>query len=317
MGRIDEALRRAGRTRRDPDLPRGTDGPFVSPWSPAEGDFKGEAVAAIAPAPAAPRRPLHQRAEPNWVPLQSFAAGWRERLAIGRQSNALLADQFRRLAATLLQVQRGEKLRTVMVTSAHAADGKTITAVNLGLVLSESYGRRVLLVEGDLRRPAISRVAGVAIGPGLNEALKADDDRQPSLVRLTETLTLLPAGQPSADPLSALTSARFQALLQDASEKFDFVIVDSPPLAATTDATLLCPLVDAVLLVVRAGCTPLESVRQAIDALGRDRILGVVLNASEQAAEDGHGYEYYAATPTDSVVSRSLSLIPLQPDAEL
>src|SRR5262245_29624538 len=198
MGRIDEALRRSGRTRRDP-LPRGTDGPFVSPWSPTETDFNGEGVATIAPAPPAPKRTLHQRLEPNWAPLQSFASGWRERLAIGRQSNAVLADQFRRLAATLLHVQRGEKLRTVMVTSAHAADGKTLTAVNLALVLSESYRRRVLLVEGDLRRPAISRVAGVAIGPGLNEALKADDDRQPSLVRLTETLTLLPAGQPSAD----------------------------------------------------------------------------------------------------------------------
>jgi capsular exopolysaccharide synthesis family protein len=279
-----------------------------------EGDFKGERVAIIAPAPAAPRPALLHGSGPNWTQLQGFAAGWRERLAIGEQSNALLADQFRRLAATLLHVQRAEKLRTVMVTSAHAADGKTMTAVNLGLVLSESYGRRVLLVEGDLRRPAISRLAGVAVGPGLNEALKADDERQPSLVRLTDTLTLLPAGQPSPDPLSVLTSARFQALLQDASEKFDFVIVDTPPLAATTDATLLCPLVDAALLVVRAGCTPLDSVRQAIDALGRDRILGVVLNASEKA-EDAHGYDYYSTTPTDSVIAKSLKLIPVPRDA--
>jgi capsular exopolysaccharide synthesis family protein len=254
---------------------------------------------------------MPRESEPGGAPVDRFAPGWRERLAIGQHGNALLADQFRRLAATLLHVQRNEKLRTIMVTSALAADGKTITAVNLGLVLSESYGRRVLLVEGDLRRPAISRVAGVATGPGLNEALKADDDLRPSLVRLTETLTLLPAGQPSPDPLSALTSARFQALLQDASEKFDWVIVDSPPVAATTDATLLCPLVDAVLLVVRAGSTRLESVTQAIDALGRDRILGVVLNASEQA-EAGQSYEYYSAT--DSAVSKPLSLLAAPPD---
>src|SRR5262245_48519239 len=187
MGRIDEALRRAGRTRREPDLPRASDGPFVSPWSPVDTDFKTERIVTIAPAPAPPRQAMHRGFEVSGAPVERFAAGWRERLAIGRQSNALLADQFRRLAATLLQVQRGEKLRSVMVTSALAADGKTITAVNLSLVLSESYGRRVLLVEGDLRRPAISRVAGVATGPGLNEALKADDDRQPSLVRLTET----------------------------------------------------------------------------------------------------------------------------------
>ncbi len=179
-----------------------------------------------------------------------------------------------------------------MVTSALAADGKTMTAVNLSLVLSEAYRRRVLLVEGDLRRPAISRAAGVPAGPGLSEALKAHDDRKPSLVQLTDTLTLLPAGQPDSDPLSGLTSARLQALIQDASEKFDWVIVDTPPLAATTDATLLCPLVEAVLLVVRAGRTPLEGVKQAIDALGRDRILGVVLNASDQA--EAGTYEYYS-----------------------
>jgi capsular exopolysaccharide synthesis family protein len=245
------------------------------------------------------------------APVERFVAGWRERLAIGGNGNAALADQFRRLAATLLDVQRNNGLRTLMVTSALAADGKTLTAVNLSLVLSESYRRRVLLVEGDLRRPAISRVAGVPTGPGLSEALKANDDRKPTLVQLTETLTLLPAGQPDSDPLSGLASARLRALLQDASEKFDWVIVDTPPLAATTDATLLCPLVDAVLLVVRAGRTSVENVRHADDALGRDRILGVVLNASEQAETTGSEY-YSDAVPA---IAKSLNLAALPPDS--
>src|SRR5262245_36862677 len=126
MGRIDEALRRAGRTRRDPDLPRSTDGPFVSPWSPADGEFRAERIATIAPAPAPPRQAMPWGSDRSWAPVQGFAAGWRERLVIGRDSNALLADQFRRMAATLLHLQRGEKLRTVMVTSALAADGKTM-----------------------------------------------------------------------------------------------------------------------------------------------------------------------------------------------
>jgi capsular exopolysaccharide synthesis family protein len=230
--------------------------------------------------------------------LERFASGWRERLAIGGQSNPVLADQFRRLAATLLHVQRTENLRTLLVTSALAADGKTMTAVNLSLVLSESYRKRVLLVEGDLRRPAISRIAGVPKGPGLSEVLKAHDDRRLTLVQLTETLTLLPAGHPDPDPLSALTSSRLQALLQDASEQFDWVIVDTPPLAATTDATLLCPLVGAVLLVIRAGHTPLEKVAEAIEALGRDRILGIVLNASDQAEASKYGYYGEATIPT-------------------
>ena len=120
---------------------------------------------------------------------------------------------------------------------------------------------------------------------------------------MTETLTLLPAGAPDSEPLSALISTRLQALLKDASEKFDWVIVDTPPLAATTDATLLCPLVDAALLVIRAGRTPLESVRQAVDAIGRERILGVVLNGSAQTGVTQ--YEYYSDA---GISAASLSL---------
>ena len=315
MGRIDEALRRTGRTRRDQEFHRSTSGPFVSPWNGADGDFAGERLSlptevptpAMLPAPPRPAKPLRAISP---TPIERFASGWRERLAIGAKSDPHLADQFRRLAATLLHIQRTEKLRTIMVTSALAADGKTLTALNLSLVLSESYRRRVLLVEGDLRRPAISRVAGVPAGAGLNEALKSHDDRKPSLIQLTEMLTLLPAGHPDSDPLSTLTSPRLQALLQDASEKFDWVIVDTPPLAATTDATLLSPLVDAALLVIRAGRTPLESIQLAVDALGREKILGIVLNASEQAEAVGYGYDVDTAPATET----SLSLTPISSD---
>lgn len=303
MGRIDEALRRAARPLRGQDVNRSSAGLFVSPWSVTDADFTAERRAAVA-MPTAPRQALPHRAEVR-TPVELFASGWRERLAIGANGDPLLADQFRRLAATLLHVQRSDKLRTVMIASALAADGKTTTAINLSLVLSESYRRRVLLVEGDLRRPAITRVTGVPTEGGLSEALKARDERRPSLIQLTETLTLLPAGEPDSEPLSALTSPRLQALLQDASEKFDWVIVDTPPLALTTDATLLCPLVDGVVLVVRAGRTPLDTITHAIDALGRDRILGIVLNASPDAAATGYGHYY---SEPAAVVPSSLNL---------
>lgn len=307
MGRIDEALRRSGRIRRDSDPQRSAAGPFVSPWNGADGESRGERVSRVAPAPVLPPRQVKaHRLEPS-VGVERFAAGWRERLAIGGNSHPLLADQFRRLAATLLQVQRTEKLRSVMVTSALPGDGKTLTAVNLSLVLSESYRRRVLLVEADLRRPAITRVLGVPMGAGLSEALKSSEAQQPSLVQLTPTLTVLPAGQPDSDPLSVLTSSRLQVLLQDAAEKFDWVIVDAPPLAATTDATLLCPLVDGVLLVVRAGRTPLEGVNQAIESLGRERILGIVLNGTDET--ESIGYEYASYGPVSDATSLNLTAV--------
>ena len=307
MGRIEEALRRAGNGHRRLDAERSDIGPFVSPWATGEVEFKGERVAATGLTPVVELRkpPSTLRGIPA---SERFDPSWRGRLAVGPGSDPALADQFRRLGATLLQVQRTERLRTVMVTSALPEDGKTLTAVNLALVLSDSYRTRVLLVEADFRRPAITRAAGIPPGPGLSEALKATDDRKAPLVQLSETLTLLPVGRPDSDPLSALTSARLHALLQDASEKFDWVIVDTPPLAVTTDATLLCPLVDAALLVIRAGRTPLESIRRTVDALGRERILGIVLNASEQA--EAAGYEYYSDTTAADLKPLNLATVP-------
>ena len=150
----------------------------------------------------------------------------------------------------------------------------------------------MLLIEGDLRRPAIAAAANLPPGDGLSEALKAADDRKVPLIQLTDTLTLLPAGRPDPDPLSGLTSPRMQRLLQEASEQFDWVILDTPPLGATADAGLLCPLVDAAILVVRAGRTPHAAVQAAIETLGRERILGVVLNAVDHEVASGYDAEY-------------------------
>jgi receptor protein-tyrosine kinase len=309
MGRIDEALRRAGTPRRESEPQKsGIAGPFVSPWTFGDGEFPIERTTPVVPAPVPVpiRVAATHRAEAPLI--ERLAPGWRERVAFGPEANLAVSDQFRRLAATLLHVRRNEPLRTIMVTSAVPADGKSLTAFNLALVLSESYRRRVLLVEGDLRRPAISRAVGIPPGPGLTEALKATDDRKATLVQLTEMLTLLPAGRPDSDPLSALASARLQALLQDASEKFEWVIVDTPPLAMTTDASLMCPLVDSTLLVVRAGRTPHDDVQKAIETLGRDRILGVVLNGSDEASASQYGY--YSAEVTDEFAHIGESDIP-------
>jgi capsular exopolysaccharide synthesis family protein len=223
---------------------------------------------------------------------ESFLAGWRERLVVSKGADKLLVHQFRRLVATLLQAQGSTPLKTIMVTSAAPGDGKTLTALNLALVLSESYGRRVLLVEGDLRRPAICAAAGLpTTSEGLSEVIRAEDDRKVSLIHLTELLTLMPAGQPDPDPLSGLTSPRLGRLLAEASEQFDWVIIDSPPLGAAPDASLMAPLVDAVLLVIRAGQTPHGIVQHAIETLGPERILGVVLNAV--SSDVASGYDDY------------------------
>lgn len=299
MSRIDEALRRAGDSRGETVAGAGNADVFVSPWTAAPEAGRRELVSPLSPLPSARfgERKHESSIRPPAIvraPIaKDFLAGWRERLVVSSDADQLLVHQFRRMVATLLQAQGTAPLKTVMITSAAPSDGKTLTALNLALVLSESYGRRVLLVEGDLRRPAICAAAGLpTTTEGLSDVLKARDDRTVSLIKLSESLSLMPAGRPDQEPLSGLTSARFERLLKDASEQFDWVILDTPPLGAAPDASLMAPLVDAVLLVVRAGKTPHSIVQHAIETLGADRILGIVLNAV--GPDVASGYDDYA-----------------------
>lgn len=227
----------------------------------------------------------------------SFSSAWRERLATGADGHPAMVEQFRRLAATLHHEQMARGIRSVMVTSAIPGDGKTLTAVNLAIVLAESYRYNVLLVDADLRRPSIPTVVELGQGAGLSEALKAPTDQKLALVALSSRLTLLPAGRPIPNSIEALTSPRMRQILDEATARFDWVVLDAPPVGVTADARLLAELTDGTLFVVRAGKTQYPDVRNGIEAIGRDRILGVVLNGV--TATPAHSY-YYGADRADA-----------------
>lgn len=296
MGRIDEALRRSASKESQAKPVDGQDDVFVSAWTfgaipePEPREVQTEVDSPRLEAPAS----LHV----VWPSLVArFKPEWRARLALTGDVEPGLIDQFRRLAATLLHGQRGENIHSIMITSAVPADGKTLTALNLALILSESYKRRVLLIDGDLRRPTLSEAANLTNVEGLSEVIGAADERRVPLVQLTETLTLLPAGRPDPDPLSGITSGRMQQLLHEAVDRFDWVILDTPPVGVAADASLLCPMVDGTLLVVRAGRTPYRAIERALEAIGRERLLGVVLNGVQgQDSLDYEGGYYYYST---------------------
>lgn len=270
MSRIDEALKlaKAGGIARGED----TQVAFAPAWTVDE--------------PSVPRAdddtlavPSRHLAEPEPPASEvDFATTWRERLATGHGGNAALLEQFRRLAASLHHERNVNGLRSVMVTSAAPGDGKTLTAVNLALVLSESYRYNVLLMDADLRRPSIPGVLDVDSGSGLSETLRAAGEQKLALLQLTNRLTMLPAGQPIANSLEALTSPRMQQILEEAMARYDWVILDAPPIGSTTDARVLAEMVGGTLFVIHAGQTQYPAVRHALDQLGQDRILGVVLN---------------------------------------
>lgn len=230
---------------------------------------------------------------PVSLAVKGFAYEWRERLATAPEGNSALIEQFRRLAGTLHHAQTASGIRTVMVTSAVPDDGKTLTAVNLALVLSESYRRKVLLVDADLRRPSIPHVVDLSDGVGLSETLRATSEQKLALVQLTSRLTLLPAGQPIPDPIGVLTSARMRSILDEAATHFDWVILDAPPVGPLADASLLADMVDGTLFVIRAGHTQHSHIQKAIEAVGRERILGVVLNGVENMPYQAYDKYYH------------------------
>lgn len=299
MSRLDEALRRSASSLGSP-LPQSRQGDvFASPWSVGNESRSNEPRTGNEPRvtePAAPKAAdpatANSRLLISTAP-SSLDANWKEWFSSPGVDPAVV-EQFRKLAATLFHAQRAGRLKALMVTSAAPGEGKTLTALNLARVLSESYRRSVLLIDADLRRPRLSEAAGLTTADGLSAALKSADLRKISVTRLTEHLTLLPAGRPDPEPLSGLTSPRMQQLIEEGAERYDWVIVDTPPIGVATDAGLLSAMVDGTVLVVKAGETSLQAVRHAVDTLGQDRIVGVVLNGVEGEAVTP--YEYVSST---------------------
>jgi protein-tyrosine kinase len=230
----------------------------------------------------------------------AFSSTVAEKLVVDNAVETTVVEQYRRLAAQLHLTQAERSIKVALVTSASGAEGKTLTAVNVALTLSESYRRRVLLVDGDLRRPRLHEVFHVPNVCGLNEGLRPDAQERVRLVEVYDHLTLLTAGRPESDPMSVLSSERMQKVIEEAKARFDWVIVDTPPVGLLTDAHLLASMVDAVLLVIHAGRTPFNAIRRTVDVLGKDKILGVVLNRASKSASK-YAYQDAAAGAAETV----------------
>jgi capsular exopolysaccharide synthesis family protein len=194
---------------------------------------------------------------------------------------ALAGEAFRSIRALVRHSKKLETARTILVTSAQPQEGKSFTAVNLAVALAEG-GDRVLLIDADLRRSSCHRAFGLEPpSVGLSSILYRSLPPEVALLTTGVTnLTFLPAGPKPPDPGALLSSERAAELLQTLRERYTWVIVDSPPVLAVSDASVLASLADGVLLIVRANSTPIEAVQTArdrLEALGA-RMLGVVLN---------------------------------------
>jgi capsular exopolysaccharide synthesis family protein len=300
MSRIDEAMARA-RTM-EPGQLAPTDGPVADGGTefPVEAEERPEVIPPPAELSFGQPQASSALSEPVIEAEADLAAVPGAEKLMLNSGETTSVEQYRRLAARLLMAQAENGTRLVMITSAFPAEGKTLTSANLALTLSESYKRKVLLIDGDLRRPSIHDVFAVPNVTGLNDGLQVGADRKIPVLHYTENLSILTAGRPESDPMSVLSGERMRRVLDEARQQFDWVIVDTPPVALLSDAHLLSNLVDAVLLVIHSGRTPLPALRTAIQAVGRERVLGVVLNRAAVPMA-GAAYNYYDSYGTRQV----------------
>lgn len=200
------------------------------------------------------------------------------------------AEQFRTLRSRLYQLRANQNLRTILVTSAIPGEGKTFIVNNLAQAIVRQPDRRALIIDADLRRPRVHLLFGAPSAPGLTEYLRGEADEFAAIqCGDSSNLCLLPGGNEVTNPSELLSNGRMKELLDRVTPIFDWVILDSPPCVPVADASLLADMCDGVLLVVRAGSTPMDVAQRAAQEMQGRNIVGIVLNATEKA----HVYEAY------------------------
>jgi len=203
------------------------------------------------------------------------------------------AEEFRSLRTRLNHVQGLQPLRSLVVTSASPAEGKSFTAANLAVVQSHLQGNLTLLCDFDFRRPIAHNLFQIERSPGITEYLQGKASLSEVIRRIQGTnLFVLPAGETVANPLELLNLPEVKALLTRLPQLFKWIIIDSPPLLFAADANLLSTLCDGTLLVVRLGATTIDSVTRALQSMSHNNVLGVVANGAKRG-ELYSKYTYY------------------------
>jgi len=257
----------------------------------AEGPAMGSpsaAAAATMPMPVMP--PLHPSE------AREVAGHLDHRLVAAFSPQSLAAEQYRSLRTRVKSAEHGRPMRTIVVTSPNKGDGKSLTAANLALTMAQEFQQRVLLVDGDLRRPTIHSLFGISDTPGLSEVLLNRATLDDALIMLPQhQLTVLPSGTVPSHPAELLGSTAMRRALDSLRTRFDRVLIDMPPVAPLADVSIALGMVDGLLMIVRAGVTPKPAIERALSGLDMSKVLGLVLNdAGEAGGGYGYGYGYVA-----------------------
>jgi exopolysaccharide transport family protein len=207
-----------------------------------------------------------------------------------------MAESYRALRTSLLLSNLGAPPKVIMVTSALPQEGKTTTSINCAVVLAQK-GIRVLLIDADLRRPSIHKTLGMGPRSGLSNVLTGSATLEQAITRssILPNLDVLPAGTPPPNPAELLASTNMRDVLEQLREHYDHIVVDTPPTLSVTDAVVLSPRADAIVLVIRSGQTTKQALRRSRDILAQvnAKVSGVLLNAVDLSSPDYYYYYEY------------------------
>jgi capsular exopolysaccharide synthesis family protein len=223
-------------------------------------------------------------------------------------------EQFRRLRSRIHQIRYEAPLKTILVGSGISGEGKTFVTANLATSLARDTVNRVLLIDGDLRRPTLHSLLGAPSAPGLSDYLAGtaglpDIMQRDSGTCTAETvksrsisnLTFIPAGKCDDNSLELLANHRVEELIAALSQHFDWILIDSSPVLVVPDAVDLARACDGVLLVARGAKTPFDVAQRAQTAFSKSHILGFVLNGIKNAPRRRYYYDYYGEQEASDV----------------
>jgi capsular exopolysaccharide synthesis family protein len=215
------------------------------------------------------------------------------------QKDSLASEKFRFLAVRLRQVQQNRAVKKLLVTSTIPEEGKSMISANLALSLARKKRQRVLLVEGDLRRPTLYESFGLRSLAGVSEWLKSGSSEVKNLYYFEEAgLWFLPAGSLPGNPMELMQSGRLAELMEQLAVWFDWIVIDSPPVLPLADTSVWSRLADGILLVAREGTTRKRELQRGLNTLDHSKLLGLVLNSSDSTDQNNYYQRYGPAQST-------------------
>jgi len=204
----------------------------------------------------------------------------------------VITEQYRLLRSKLSSLNSNHNNKVIALTSTQKGEGKSTTSVNLAIVMAKDTKKNVLLIDGDMRKPSIHTFFNYKVKYGLVDILLKRTNIGSAIVSSgIKNLTLLLGGEAVGNPSDLITSPLLRELIEILKTKFDYIIIDSPPIIPFADMNILADIVDSILLVVKAETTPKKMVLEALKSLNKENVIGVVLNDSRRRLSKTY-YDY-------------------------